>query len=290
MSWLGRLVGAFIEWGIRIWIHVFGKKLAKADAGWLSAPMGPPGRVGPGFYDDYARANGFEKRFNAPDTGLLPDFGALTGPAFDAAKITALVRDFYERTVQYKLDAWSQWSKLFKPFAWMLISFVSRRMDQLNLPVDPLDTSRGMSSDVIQLAGAGRVEYTGWLRRMQATGDVVYAGLYTVGQPPIAAGPCVKVVFPVPRGSVAVFLRPELQTDGSLKLVSSGRGYGDAGFYRMIELNAGYFKVRYIKAIKEVIHVYVDGDGVLRTDHTFSFFKYRMLTLHYKITPVRAAA
>jgi hypothetical protein len=85
----------------------------------------------------------------------------------------------------------------FRPLAWLLVSLVSRRIEQLNLPVSPLDTSRGMSSDVIQLLDKtnGEILYTCWLRKVIASGDVVYAGFYSICKPSNYAGQCVKVVI-----------------------------------------------------------------------------------------------
>jgi hypothetical protein len=44
-------------------------------------------------------------------------------------------------------------------------------------------------------------------------------------------------------------------------------------------------KIRLIRALKESIHVYADGQGTLRTDHTSRFFRIEILRLHYKISP-----
>jgi hypothetical protein len=287
MNGLSAIIGHGIEWGIRGWVACLGRRLPLAEPEWLNGPVGTPGRIGPDFYEGYVREAGLEARVNAPDTGLLPDFGALAGPAFDPARVHPRVREFYERTVDFKLEAWSQWSPLAYPFACVLMETVSRRIEQLNLPVGPLETSRGMTSDVIQLVdpATGTPRHALWLRRIVATGDVVYAGFYGVATPPLASGPCVKVVFPLPHGSATVILWPEARADGSLVLHSAGKGFGDAGFYRVLQTGKSVRRVRLIRAMKETIHVYVDPEGTLRTDHTFRFFRYTMLRLHYKITP-----
>jgi hypothetical protein len=43
-------------------------------------------------------------------------------------------------------------------------------------------------------------------------------------------------------------------------------------------------RVRYIKSLHELFHVYVDDEGVLRTDHTVSFLGLTIIRLHYKIS------
>ena len=112
---------------------------------------------------------------------------------------------------------------------------------------------------------------------------VLYTGFYMTERAPHAPGPCVKVVFPMPRGNATVVLRPELRPDGSLILDSSGRRFGDAGFYRLQARDADRVRVWHIRTLVERFHVYVDDQGVLRCDHAVRFLGLPVLTLHYKI-------
>ncbi len=212
------------------------------------------------------------------------DFDALAGPDFDPSLVDPEVRRFYEQTVGYDMDVWAEWGGLFKSFAWLLISLVSRDIQQFNLPLTPLESSRGISSDVLRLADrlTGEVQYTGWLRQVRATGHVLFAGFYTLCRPPGSNGAYVKVVFPLPGGSVTVLLRPENLPDGSFRLVSAGRRFGEPGYYRLFRASKEQMRVRYLP-LKESIHVYTDEAGSLRTDHLFYFWGSRLLSLHYKI-------
>jgi hypothetical protein len=283
LSFLTETIGRVTAAGIRQWVRLTGKRVARQEAGWLDCPMGPPGRIGAEFYNYLAQREGLTIQ-PAPDAGLLPSFDALRGPDFDPDKVRPEVRDFYEHTSCYRLEAWSEAALSSRFFLWALTRFVSRRMDQLNFPVSSLELAGGMTSDVLPMVrgGAQRV-YTGWLRRL-VTGDrVIYTGLYSVEQPPGCANPCVKVSFPLPFGSSTVFLRPEVQPDGSFKLISSGSRFGDPGFYRMVEADAAHWHVRYIRTLREFFHVYVDRQGTLRTDHTVRFLGLTPLRLHYKL-------
>jgi hypothetical protein len=192
---------------------------------------------------------------------------------------------FYEHTAAYRFEVWSEWYAPFSRAAKALIALVSREMDQLNIPLHPLETSRGMSNDVIHLCDpqTGKLVHACWLRRTRKTGRVVYAGFYSQIQ--IAGKPFVRVVFPVQYGSATVLLRVEVQPDGSVVLVSNGRGVGDAGYYRVHRSGQDAVRVKYVP-LKETIHVFVDEEGVLRTDHIFSFWRQKFLHLHYKILPV----
>src|SRR5438270_386540 len=83
-------------------------------------------------------------------------------------------------------------------------------------------------------------------------------------------------------GSSTVFLRPEAQPDGSFKLISSGSRFGDPGLYRMVQVDADHWRVRYLHTLRELFHVYVDKQGTLRTEHTVRFLGFAPLRLHYR--------
>jgi hypothetical protein len=246
--------------------------------------MGPPGRIGAGFYALLAQREDLRIQ-PAADAGLFPSFDTLRGSGFDPTGVRPEVRDFYEHTSCYRLEAWSEAPVLTRMFLWGLTKFVSRRMDQLNFPVSSLELAGGMTSEVLPMveSATGRRVYTGWLRRLAAADRVIYTGLYSVERPGAWPDPCVKVTFPLPLGSATVFLRPQAEPDGSFRLISSGSRFGEPGFYRMVEAGPGCWKVRYLRTLRESFHVYVDGQGVLRTDHLVRFLGLTVLRLHYKL-------
>jgi len=179
------------------------------------------------------------------------------------------------------------WSKTYFPTnigLWLLVKTISRQVNQLNFPLSPLDTAHGMQSEIISLRRPdGSVRYTGWFRTLAQEQHVLYTGFYMTEHAPNVGAPCVKVVFPMPRGNATVVLRPELGPDGSLILDSSGRKFGDAGFYRIRARDDARVRVWQIRTLKERFHVYVDAHGVLRCDHAVRFLGLPVLTLHYKI-------
>src|SRR5260370_39461796 len=83
--------------------------------------------------------------------GLVQDFSELEGSSHELDSVGNGVKQFYERTSEYELDAWSEWCGLFRPFGQALAVLFSRRLQQLNVPLSSLDTSRGITSEVIQL-------------------------------------------------------------------------------------------------------------------------------------------
>jgi hypothetical protein len=283
-----RLIGDLASAFILFLCFLFGRRIRLQEFPWLDGPIGPT-RIGSSFHVDLAKAAGLEVR-EGGSMGLLPDCAVLDGDEFSASRLDPSVRDFYEHTGRYHLDVWSQWSPLFWPFGWALITFVSRRMEQLNFPMYPIETARGMTSEVEQLVdGSGRVVYTSWLRRNSGTGMVIYSGLYSTATPP-GHGPCVKVVFPVSNGNATVLLRPVVGSDGSLELVSGGKRFGDPGFYRVTGMADGRARVWYVRALTERFHVYADSDGSVRTDHFLKWWGLPVLHLHYHITEIASPA
>lgn len=283
MNWFKNVFGIFLEWSIQRWILWTGKKIKTKDAPWLVGPINFETKIGSEFYKKYAERENLSIHECATDKGLLDDFSALHSEDFDVSKVDPEIPEFYEKTANFSLDVWSQWYGIMSLGAKILISTVSKQIEQLNLPLSSLDTSQGMTSQVIQLRREnGEVAYTCWLRKVKATNQVVYAGFYTTCVPPKYGKPCVKVFFPLPCGYVTVILKPQLQADGSFKLISYGKKVGEPGYYRVHQVDEETIKIKYVP-IKEVIHVYNDEEKVLRTDHEFRFFGMKLLKLHYKI-------
>jgi hypothetical protein len=89
--------------------------------------------------------------------------------------------------------------------------------------------------------------------------------------------------FPLPNGSITVFLRPENGLAGSLRLVSSSGPIGDNGAYLIVvrgDRRGGW--VRRVPLFEEFV-VFVDDEGVLQTDHALSLWRLPVLRLHYRM-------
>ena len=196
------------------------------------------------------------------------------------------VAAFYTRTSEYELDSWAEWCGAFRPFGRMLAVLFSRRLQQLNVPLSGLDTSRGLTSDVVQLVdpASGAVRHTAWIRLLVGSGDVLYAGSYSLAVVPGRNGACVKVVFPLPNGNGIVLMRPVAHPDGSLSIVSAGRAFGDPGFYFTVHDGTRVW-ARYVASLRESIHVYPAESGDVRADHVLTLWGATFLRLHYRLRP-----
>jgi hypothetical protein len=281
-----RPVGQLLDAATRVWVRTTGRRLDLRHERWLAGPTGDVARVGDAWLaDEVARSEG---RFLETGTtaGLLPTMALLDGPGFDSAKLRPEVRDFYERTARWRLQVWAQWCSAAWPFGWLISMVFARRLEQLSLPLRPLDVAHGMTSDVRTVVGPqGDVLGTSWHRRLRSTGDTVFSGWYGVETAPGADRPSVRVVFPLPKGRLVVLLRPDVAADGSLLLTSVQGGWGEDGAYLVVQRvgrDRGW--ARRIP-VHEQFRVFVDDDGVLRTDHRIDLWRLPVLRLHYRLDP-----
>lgn len=283
MIWLGEKRGQLSDWVTQQWVRATGCHISLSDHPWLQGPVGDTRSIGADFFTRYAGRNGYEL-IESGSRGLIPSFQALEQNS-GLASVAQPVKDFYEETSEFEFDVWSEWSGIFKPFGRALGLIFGRRLQQLNLPISSMDTSRGMTSKVVPLRNpaTSQIVHTAWIRELHATGNVLYAGAYSVCCLPGHASPCVRVIFPLPNGSAIVILRTEAHPDGSLSLWSSGRSFGDPGFYFVVHQENGVVFARYLKALTERIHVYPDKPGTVRTDHRLWFFGAEFLKLHYRM-------
>ena len=77
----------------------------------------------------------------------------LDGPGFTAGDLHPLVREFYERTSAWRLQVWAQWCAAAWPFGWLISTVSARRLEQLALPLRPLEVAHGMTSEVRAAVG-----------------------------------------------------------------------------------------------------------------------------------------
>lgn len=249
---------------------------------WLAAPMHDGQTIGDGWLAAAASRLGGTLR-ERDDAGLVPDLAELDGSGFRAADLRAEVRHFYEHTSEWRMEVWTQWNPLFAPGGELVSRVFGRRVQQLALPTRPLDVARGMDSRVVTILDAGGEQRAaGWIRTLRSTGEYVYSGCYSSRTLPGSDQPSVHVAFPLEAGNVQVLLRPRALPDGSLVLSSPSGAFGEDGAYVVVADGGGHHAAR--APIHEEFHVFVDPDGVLRTDHVLRLWSATVVRLHYKLT------
>jgi hypothetical protein len=285
MQLLRRIVAQLGAWFIYALIWLFGRTRRWTDMAWLEGPLGGS-VIGDSPYREAAEREGLSVERKAADGGLIPDFNALAHDGFDVARAHPLVREFYEHTTRFAFDVWSKTYFPTNIGLWLLVTTISRQVNQLNFPLSPLDTAHGIGSEIILMRRPdGSIRYTGWFRTIEPR--VLYTGFYMTQRVPLEPGACVKVVFPMPRGNATVILRAKLDPTGALILDSTGTKFGEAGFYRVqapARMGEQRARVWRVSSLREKFRVYVDEAGTLRCDHAVTFLGMKCLTLHYKMT------
>ena len=253
------------------------------DESWLDGPVSGSPRVAKDWLAAEAARHGGSVIDDDPSAGLLPSMSLLDGPGFDAARLRPAVRDFYEHTASWRMEVWSSWSPLFWPGGELVARLWGRRVEQLALPMRPLDVAHGMDSVVTPiLDGRGEQVAAAWSRALRATGRTVFSGAYSTRTLPGADRPSVHVTFPLESGNLQVFLRPSVLDDGGFLLESPGGRFGEDGAYVVVRGRRSHAaKV----PLRETFHMYRDPQGTLRTDHVLRMWDRPALRLHYKLEP-----
>lgn len=235
-------------------------------------------------HDEAARHGGVVDKAS-PGAGLLPEMAMLDGPGFESSELRPEIHDFYEHTANWSMEVWTGWSPVFWPAGELISRLFGRRVEQLALPMRPLEVAHGMDSriDLIRDADGTQVA-AAWLRTLRTSGRFVFSGCYSARALPGADRPSVHVAFPLESGNVQVFLRPTVVDGGGLLLQSLPGRFGQDGTYVVVNDQRHDFAARV--PLHETFHVYVDPRGVLRTDHALRFWNAPVVRLHYKLEAV----
>lgn len=271
-----------LDLGTRKFWRLTGRRVDLAgNESWLDAPMSASARVTDEWLEAEAARHGGVLEQDDPNAGLLPSMTLLDGPGFDASRLRPEIRDFYEHTAAWRLEVWTAWSPMFWPAGEAVSRLFGRRVEQLALPMRPLDVAHGMDSRVTPIRDRdGTQVAAAWMRTLRESGRAVFSGAYSARMLPGADRPSVHVAFPLESGNVQVFLRPSI-TDGGGLLLASPRGrFGEDGAYVVVRGGRDHAARA---PLHESFHVYVDERGVLRTDHELRLWGASAVRLHYKL-------
>jgi hypothetical protein len=275
-------VSHVLDLGSRKFWRLTGRKVdLDGPEQWLQAPMSRSPRVTDEWLESEAGRHGGALDLGRPDAGLLPSMGLLDGPGFDARRLRPEIRDFYEHTAAWRMEVWTGWSPVFWPAGELVARLWSRRVEQLALPMRPLDVAHGMDSRVTLIRdGHGTQVAAAWMRTLRGSGRHVFSGGYSARTLPGADRASVHVAFPLESGNVQVFLRPSITDDGGLVLESPAGRFGQDGAYVVVRDGRDYAARA---PVHETFRVYVDGHGVLRTDHELRIWNAWAMRLHYRL-------
>jgi len=269
------------------WVILFGKKIAAAQYQWLLGPFGKTNGIGEKFITQLAENENLIRATNTRSKGIIQAIGQLNLPEHELKRLSKAVIDFYENTSAYSFDLKVQWHPFFKVFGVLLRILFSKRIEQLNVPMDNGAHAEALKSEIIQLVtkNTKEVKRTIWLRSFVNSGQVVYSGVYETCTIP-AGQTCIKAIFPLPNGSATVILKPSVGDNGELILTSSGKKIGDSGFYFLLKDAKDNLWTKFIRSFKDELVVSATAKGITAKQQ-LTLWHIKVLSFQYSIHKVQ---
>lgn len=242
----------------QLWVKSTGQRIDIAKTPWIEGVVGDRAIIDKTYIDRLANQYQYEVVYNEPRSGLIEDFSVLDFTQQEYARLHPQIIDFYTHTSDYDYEIECEWKGIFKPFGIVLGWLFSKRLKQLNVPTSTSSLAKGLESEIIKLNREGQTIWTIWYRKIKQTGETLFSGIYTNAYLPSQDKRLFKVVFPLPNGNATVLLNQEVKEDGSLYLHSNGKKFGDVGFYFYLTDHKGKHWAKFVRALHENIHVYID--------------------------------
>jgi hypothetical protein len=238
--------------------------------------------VGADYVEQLAKVRGGTFRRNPPDVGILASLDSLEGPTFDAGRVHALIREFYEHTSRFRLSIIPEWRRWMKPGYELFKLLVAQPLGQAAIPSNIEEAQRGMVStiDTIAMEGSEEIDIRGWIRTFADSGKPIYVGIYTSFRHEDRG--YVSVGFPIPSANFTATLLPRNAGEHDFLLTSRTELAYPGHYLSSVDSERDALTVLKLLYFQEQIFVYVTG-GELKTDHSFSLAGQRFLTLHYEI-------
>lgn len=271
------------DWITQQWVILFGQRIDIKKHQWLLGPFGGTKGIGLKFIEQLAKNEALVIDNQRKNQGLLESILNLGLSKIELKRLSPNVIDFYENTSNYDLFLKAKWNPFFKIFGTIIRSIFSRRIEQLNVPIENLENASELTNDIIKLVDTKTDEpkRTIWLRTFKSTGQVVYSGVYETCSLPNKQI-CIKAIFPLPNGNATVILSPKVGEKGELILDSSGQKIGDSGFYFLLRDSKGQLWSKFIKSFKDKLVIKSINDKITASQ-TLTMWNLKVLEFEYQI-------
>ncbi len=272
----------FQDWCTQQWVILTGRKLDPSIHSWLIGPFGELDGIGEHFIYQLAQKENLIVSRDLSSKGLLDSFSLLKLHDNDIEKLPQSVIDFYEKTSDYNLKFNVHWNPVFKVFGYLVNRLFSQRINQLNIPTSSISEAGELTSEIIQLISTdSKVKYTVWLRKFRSTGKVIYSGVYRTCIIPSGVT-YIQAIFPLPKGNATVVLKPSVGAQNELILDSSGKKFGDAGFYFLLNDSKGNLWGKHIRSFTDKLIVR-DENGALKAKQILRLWRVNVARMEYEI-------
>ena len=272
------------DWITQQWVILFGQRIDNKNYQWLLGPFGGTNGIGTKFIEQLAKDESLVLDSQRKNRGLLDSILNLGLPETELKRLSPEVIDFYENTSNYNLQLKAKWNPIFKGFGLLVRMIFSRRIEQLNVPIQNLEEASGLTNEIIKLhdSKTNELKRTIWLRTFKSTGQVVYSGVYETCSLPNKQI-CIKAIFPLPNGNATVILSPKVGEKGELILDSSGQKIDDSGFYFLLRDSKGQLWTKFIRSFKDKLVVSCENDRITAIQ-TLTLWNLKVLEFKYEIT------
>jgi len=271
------------DWLTQQWVILRGRMIDPSEFRWLVGPFGTPEMIGKDFINHLAEKEKLIVGRGTEKGGLIPSVNSLNLSEAAHSRLSPLVADFYEHTSGYDLRFSVKWNPYFKVFGVLIGRLFSNRLRQLNIPMGGSGDPEPLESSLITLTepGNSRPKYTFWLRSRLSGDQPVYSGIYGTCVLP-SGKTCIKAVFPLPNGNATVIMTPDVGQNGELILESSGKSFGDAGFYFLLEDSKGAYWAHYVRTFRDRL-VIRSANGSLSAEQVLTLWGKEVLRFRYSI-------
>ncbi|WP_312923205.1 hypothetical protein [Empedobacter brevis] len=276
----------FQDWFTQQWVIFSGRKINPIDENWLFGPFGELNGIGEEFIRQLAEKENLSIQKKSPSKGLLTTFKQLDFSDEELGNLSQKVIDFYEKTSNYELTFKVKWNPFFKVFGFIVNRLFSKRINQLNIPLQNNNQEK-LSSEIIQLTDkkTNEPKYTIWLRKIENTGQVIYSGIYGTCILP-SNETCIKAVFPLPKGNATVIMKPSVGKNKELILDSSGKKFGDAGFYFLLNDSRNNYWAKFVNSFTDQLIIREDEEHLIATQ-TLKLWNLKVSEFKYKINDTK---
>ncbi|SRX74371.1 hypothetical protein [Aequorivita antarctica] len=273
----------FQDWLTQQWVILFGEKINTKQGEWLLGPFGETNGIGEKFIKQLVEKEHLVIDKSEKNKGLLQSISQLHFTEKELKRLSKEVIDFYENTSNYNFDLKVKWNPFFRVFGVLLKVLFSKRIEQLNIPLDTNENSKALKSEIIQLIDekTNKIKRTIWLRTFIDSKQVVYSGVYESCEIP-SGQTCLKAIFPLPNGNATVILNPSVGENGELILTSSGKKIGDSGFYFLLKDTKGNLWTKFIRSFKDEL-VVSSKDERITAKQTLLLWNLKVLEFNYII-------
>jgi len=272
----------FQDWFTQQWVIFTGRNFNSKNENWLMGPFGELNGIGEEFINQLAEKENLSIQRNLKSKGLLASIKSLNLADDELKILSQKVIAFYEKTSNYELEFTVKWNTFFKLFGFVVNRLFSKRINQLNIPLQNNNHEK-MSSEIIQLINpkTNEVKYTIWLRKIENTGEVIYSGIYGTCKLP-SNQTCIKAVFPLPKGNATVIMKPSVGKNNELILDSSGKKFGDAGFYFLLNDSKNNYWAKFVSSFTDRLIISEDEEHLI-AKQTLKLWNLKVAEFNYKI-------